>query len=139
MSKRKSTTRRGNIEAIEAYDPFPRSGLVKKYEPFIRKWVTAFCKRYPGVRRQDALIEAVKIAVELEPNFDTTRAKDFSTALRHHLKGIKRMLVDSEQKHSKYLIHAKDGEVPEEIARQRMLDDWAAAEFDRRAAEEAQP
>jgi hypothetical protein len=128
-----------NIKNDPEYDPFPKTGLTKKYEPFIRKWVTAFCKRYPRVRRQDALAEAVKIAVELEPKFDTSRAKDFSTAMRHHLKGLKRILVDSEQNHSKHLIHAKDGEVPEEIAKRRMLDDWASAQFDRRAGEEAQP
>jgi len=27
----------GNIKAESAYDPFPRSGLVKQFEPFIRK------------------------------------------------------------------------------------------------------
>jgi len=96
IAHRSDQKRRGNVAALDEYDPFPKSGLVKQYEPFIRGWVTAFCKRYPRVRRLDALIEAVRISVELEPKFDTKRAKDFSTALRYHLRGLKRILVDRE-------------------------------------------
>ena len=43
----------GNIKAESAYDPFPRSGLVKQFEPFIRKEVGKFCKRYPKLRRDN--------------------------------------------------------------------------------------
>ena len=35
----------GNIRAEEAYDPFPKTGLVKQYEPFIRDYVRKFRKR----------------------------------------------------------------------------------------------
>jgi hypothetical protein len=88
------------------------------------------------VRRDDALIEAVKIAVEFEPKFNPETGNDFSTPLRWHLKGLKRILVDDEQNHSKRLIHAKEGEVSEELAKRVMLDDVALAKHERRATEE---
>jgi hypothetical protein len=31
--------KRGNIEAGDGPDPFPKTGLVKQYEPFIRSYV----------------------------------------------------------------------------------------------------
>src|SRR5262245_57475021 len=117
---KKAAVKRGNIKDEPAYDPFPKTGLTKDYEPFIRKWVTDFCKRHPQVRKQDALFEAVKLAVEFEPKFKAKSGNDFSTPLRHHLMGLKRILVDREEKHRKRLIHANDGEVPEEIAKQRI-------------------
>jgi len=123
-------------QSEKAHDPFPKTGLVKQYEPFIRDWVANFCKRYPAVRRDDALIEAVKIAVEFEPKFNPETGNDFSTPLRWHLKGLKRILVDDEQNHSKRLIHAKEGEVSEELAKRVMLDDVALAKHERRATEE---
>jgi hypothetical protein len=128
----KAAVTRGNIKDEPEYDPFPKTGLVREYEPFIRKRVTTFCKAYPAVRRQDALIEAVKIAVEVEAKFKPELGYDFSTFLRGHLKGLKRILVDKEQAYSKHLIHVPDGEVSEEIIKQRALDDMADAEFDRR-------
>ena len=51
------------------YDPFPKSGLVKQYEPFIRSEVSKFCKRYPNVRRQDLLVEAIRLASRAEQLF----------------------------------------------------------------------
>jgi hypothetical protein len=131
--------RPGNIKAERAYDPFPKTGLVKQYEPFIRDRVTRFCRRYPGVDRDAALFEAVKIAIEFEPKFKAKSGNDFSTPLRHHLKGLKRILVDKEKKHSARRVHARDGEVTEELAKKVMLDDAALAEHDRRAAEETEP
>jgi hypothetical protein len=92
-------TSRANIDAFEACDPFPKSGLVKQYEPFIREWVAEFCKQYPGVSYDEALFEAVKIAIEFEPKFKADRGLDFSTPLRHYLKGLHRILVESEEKH----------------------------------------
>jgi hypothetical protein len=128
----------GNIKNDKDYDPFPRTGLVKEYEPFIRARVTDFCKQYPLVDYKTALFEAVKIAVEFEPRFKPELKYDFSTPLRWELKGLKRILVDKEQAHNKHLIHAKDGEVSDEILKQRAADDAAAALHDRRVAEEKQ-
>jgi hypothetical protein len=125
-----------NIKAEDAYDPFPKTGLVKQYEPFIRKQVGEFCERYPRVSRDDALIEAVKIAVEFEPKFNPELGYDFSTPLRWHLKGLKRILVDDEQDYNKRLIHANDGEVSDELAKRVEDADAAMAEYERRAAEE---
>src|SRR5262245_14942708 len=129
----------GNIKDEKSYDPFPRTGLVKQYEPFIRAFVGRFCKQYPLVDYQRALLEAVKIAVEFEPTVNPETGYDFSTPLRQHLQGLKRILVDRELRHSARAIHTPDGEVSEELVKQRIADDMAAAEHDRRAAEEAQP
>ena len=79
----------GNIKGDD-YDPFPKTGLVKQYEPFIRQTVTEFCKMYPVVPRQEILVEAVRIAVEFEPKFKPESGNDFSTPLRHHLLGLHR-------------------------------------------------
>jgi hypothetical protein len=85
----------------KAYDPFPKTGKVKEYEPFIRKLVGEFCKQYPLVQREHALIEAVKLAMEFESSkWDPSLGHDFSTPLRWHLKGLKRILVDRERAHS---------------------------------------
>ena len=130
---KKAAVKRGNIKDNEPeYDPFPKTGLVKEYEPFIRKWVTTFCKAYPAVRRGDTLIEAVKIAIEVESKFKPELGHNFSTFLRWHLKGLKRILVDKERAYSKRLIHVPEGEVSEEIIKQRDAGDMADAEIDRR-------
>jgi hypothetical protein len=144
-----------NIQSGEAYDPFPKTGLTRQYEPFIRQYVTDFCKQYPKVSRSDALFEAVKISIEFEPKFKTESGLDFSTPLRHHLKGLKRILVNSEAAHNKRLIHAasipdvteddyseesspdvKNSDAPGEIAKKLVSDAGAAGVFDQRVAEE---
>ena len=80
----------GNIKAKKTYSPFPRTGLVKKYEPFIRNEVRDYCKQYPNVRYEEMLAEAVKIAVKFEPKFDPNLGNDFSTPLRWHLRELHR-------------------------------------------------
>jgi DNA-directed RNA polymerase specialized sigma subunit len=80
----------GNIKAETAYDPFPKSGLVKQYEPFIRKHVGEFCKRYPEPQRDGVLLEAIRIASNTEKRFKPELGHDFSTPLRHALKGLRR-------------------------------------------------
>ena len=87
MSKPKP---RGNVHVASAYDPFPKSGLVKQYEPFIRSYVGEFCKKYPEIRHEDFLAEAVRIALAFEPKFRPERGYDFSTPLRGHLMGLHR-------------------------------------------------
>lgn len=106
MSKLKP---RGNIRATSAYDPFPKSGLVKQYEGFIRDHVAEeYCKRYPGIPREDFLAQAVKIAVEFEPKFKPERGYDFSTPLRGHLMGLHRFA----KKSGPELIHYNTGADP---------------------------
>jgi hypothetical protein len=61
---RKLKRGRGNIKPELAYDPFPKAGLVKQYEPFIRKHVGEFCRRYPGLLRDDVLSEAIRNSVQ---------------------------------------------------------------------------
>jgi hypothetical protein len=91
LSRRKRKSRGpGNIKADPGYDPFPKSGLVKQYEPFIRKYVGGFCERYPGLQRDGVLFEAVAIATKVEQAFKPELGHDFSTPLRHALKGLHR-------------------------------------------------
>jgi DNA-directed RNA polymerase specialized sigma subunit len=80
----------GNIKNDKAYDPFPKSGLVKKYAPFIRSEVRDYCKQYPSVRYEEMLAEAIKIAVEFESKFDPSLGNDFTTPLRWWLRGLHR-------------------------------------------------
>jgi hypothetical protein len=86
--KHKLTT--GNIKSEPAYDPFPKSGLVKQYEPFIRNEVAEFCKKYTRLRRDHVLMEAVKLALDAAKKFKPELGYDFSTLLRHYLKGLHR-------------------------------------------------
>ena len=88
--KKKRKQRRDNIEAKSYYDPFPKSGLVKQYEPFIRKHVGEFCKYHPGLDRNGVLFEAVQIAIQAEKRFKPELGYDFSTFLRNYLKGLGR-------------------------------------------------
>jgi hypothetical protein len=81
----------GNIRDDRTYDPFPKSGFVKQYEPFIRKTVGEFCKKYPLLRREDLLAEAVRIALLVEQKFKPELGNDFSTFLRHGLRGLHRL------------------------------------------------
>ena len=89
--KKKRKQRRGNIEAKSYYDPFPKSGLVRQYERFIRKHVSEFCERYGRLKYDDALCWAVEIALKAEKAFNPELGFDFSTPLRHHLKGLHRL------------------------------------------------
>ena len=78
-------------------DPFHGiTGLVKQYEPFIRKKVAAFCKDYPGISRIDFIYEAVRPAVRARQLFWPEVANDFSTLLRWHLEGL-RLFAKQEQ------------------------------------------
>src|SRR5262249_22813201 len=102
MSRRKRNKSKasGNIKTESVYDPFPKSGLVKQYEPFIRKEAGEFCKRYPGLRRDDVLFEAIRLAVAAEKAFKPERGYDFATLLRHHLKGLHRFAEREAKLHS---------------------------------------
>jgi len=71
-------------------DPFPKSGLVKQYEPFIRKTVRVYCTKYPASDRWDILREAIFLALRAEEEFDASRGYDFSTLLRSYLGGLAR-------------------------------------------------
>src|SRR5262249_39087892 len=86
----KAAVKRGNIKAEEAYDPFPKTGLIKQFEPAIRKEVREYHKIYPRLRYEELLIEAVKIAVNCEKRFDPKLGNSFWTLLVWHLKGLHR-------------------------------------------------
>jgi DNA-directed RNA polymerase specialized sigma subunit len=71
----------GNIKAKPIYDPFPKAGLVKQYEPYIRKVVGEFAKHYRRVSHQDFLFRAVELAHAAEKTFKPELGFDFSTYL----------------------------------------------------------
>jgi hypothetical protein len=83
-----------NIKDGPAYDPFPRSGLVKQYEPLIRDTVAKFCKRYPRVNRDDALAEAVLLAHKAADKFDPSRGIKFGTPLILYLRALPKMFEE---------------------------------------------
>ncbi len=78
----------GKIKGDPAYDPFPKSGLVKQYEPFIRAWVSKFCVGFPWVHYDNALIAAVRLADQAANRFNPDLGHDFSTFLRRYLKKL---------------------------------------------------
>ena len=51
-----------------------------------------FCSGYPQLTYEDTLIEAVRIAVDVEKRFDPKRGHNFSTPLRKHLMGLIRFV-----------------------------------------------
>jgi RNA polymerase sigma factor (sigma-70 family) len=77
-----------NIKADSAYDPFPKSGLVKQYERFIRKRVAKFREEFPWTSYDDVLIEAVKLADQAAKRFNPGLGYDFSTFLIPYLKKL---------------------------------------------------
>jgi hypothetical protein len=79
-----------NMKPERVFNPFPREGRVKAYEPFIRKEVEEYCKRYPHVPRTDMLIEAVRLAVLSEARFKPALGNDFSTFVHYRLKELHR-------------------------------------------------
>jgi hypothetical protein len=106
-----------NIGSDPAYDPFPKGGLVKQYEPFIRKWVTEFCEQFPHLNHMDALSEAVLAANKAADRFKPELRHDFSTLLRHYL--TKLYAMQEEEKgwsHEAPLDWASDAEKSPQVA-----------------------
>ena len=59
----------GNIKPEHQFDPFPKDGLTKQFEPFIRKEVEKYCQSYQHVPRPDMLGEAVRLTVAAKSQF----------------------------------------------------------------------
>jgi len=72
MSRKHKRRRKPNIKNDPAYNPFPKSGLVKQYEPYIRKVGAEFCRRYPDIRRDDFLYRAIELANAAEKTSSPT-------------------------------------------------------------------
>jgi hypothetical protein len=106
---------KGNIPAETHYDPFPKSGRVKQYEPFIRKYVGKFRRNYPRLRYDDLLSEAVRLAYEAEKSFKPGLGNDFSTFLRGHLKGLHRFVKRESWEHA----WSVPRDTPENLRRER--------------------
>jgi hypothetical protein len=116
--KRDWRKRRGNIKAEQIYDPFPKSGLVKQYQPFILRGVTKFCRQYPGLSRQEVLFRAVELSLAAEKAFKPELGYDFSTLLRHRLKELHR-LHDEEERGNSSPVHYAKGELEQDRAEER--------------------
>jgi hypothetical protein len=123
MSRRKRRGRKspGNITNEPPYDPFPKSGLVKQYEPFIRKEVTKYCKKYPDLSREHLLFRAVELAFAAEKTFKPELGYDFSTPLRHRLRELHR-LNDEDEKANTSPVHYSKGELEQDRAEERGED-----------------
>ena len=79
-----------NIKHRRVFNPFPREGLVKAFEPFIRKEVEEYRKQYPHVPRTDMLVEAVRLAALAEMRFKPALGNSFSTFVHYRLKELHR-------------------------------------------------
>jgi hypothetical protein len=80
MKRKKYKPREGNIKD-EIFDPFPKTGLVKQFEQYIRKVVGEFAKAYPRVSRQDFEFRAVELALAAEKTFKPGLGYSFATRL----------------------------------------------------------
>jgi len=98
LSRKRKSKGSGNIKAEAAYDPFPKSGLVKQYGPFIRKHVRKFCEGYPELQYETVLCWAADLAVAAETKFKPKLGNDFSTFLRPHLKRLHRLAEREQQR-----------------------------------------
>jgi hypothetical protein len=91
-----SKNRRGNIESVDSPDPFPRDGLTKQYEPFIRDYAGWVCKKWPTAVYDEVLNDLVRLSVEAEPHHKPELGK-FGTVLFWRLKRITRLLRKDQQ------------------------------------------
>jgi hypothetical protein len=113
--KRRRNRRPSNITVERTYDPFPKSGLVKQNEPFIRKRVHEFCRQNPGLNRQQVLFRAVEIAIGAESAYKPERGS-FATYLIWRLKELHR-LYDEDDRGTP--IHCAKGELAQDKAEER--------------------
>jgi len=90
MPRKKHKLGSGNIAAEAAYDPFPKKGLVKQHEQFIRDNVHYFCRQNPGLKRERVLFRAVEIALAAEKAFKPELGS-FATYLIWRLRELKRL------------------------------------------------
>jgi hypothetical protein len=117
----------GNIQDEPPYDPFPKTGLVKQYEPFVRNHVQRFCNAHPGLNREHVLFRAVEIALQAEKAFRAGVAT-FPTYLIHRLKELRR-LQDEEEKGQSTPIFRTEQDIAAERTAER--GEEVTADFDR--------
>jgi hypothetical protein len=98
-----------------AYDPFPKTGLVKQHERFIRDEVDRFCRAYPRLRHQDVLFRAVELAIAAERTFKPELGANFKTHVTHRLKELHR-LHDKQEQAEGVLIYRTDEDLAHEKA-----------------------
>jgi hypothetical protein len=89
--KRRRRRGGGNIKNHPVYNPFPQSGLVKQYEPFIKKCVGKFLKQYPRLDRQDVMFRAVELAHAAERTFKPELGFSFATHVGYRLRELHRL------------------------------------------------
>jgi hypothetical protein len=86
-----AAARRANVKTQPSpYDRlFPRTGLIAKFAPKIKAFVSDFCLRRLWLDYEETLCEAIILASIAEQTFDPTRGS-FATWLEHHLRGLGR-------------------------------------------------
>ena len=73
----------------QTFSPFPKTGLVKDHEGKIREHVGWFCKKFPNLRREEVLIEAVRLASRAEQLHDPKKGA-FWTLCEYRLRELNR-------------------------------------------------
>ena len=80
----------GNIKPEHQFDPFPKDGPTKQFEPFIRKEAEKYCQSYQHVPRLDMLGEAVRLSVAAEAKFKPALGISFATFVAYRLRELQR-------------------------------------------------
>jgi hypothetical protein len=80
----------GNIKPEHQFDLFPKNGLTKQFEPFIRKEVEKYCQSYQHVPRLDMLGEAVRLSLAAEARFKPALGISFATFVAYRLRELQR-------------------------------------------------
>src|SRR5262245_33201383 len=101
-------------------DPFPKTGLTKQYEPFIRKRAGEICSKWPGSVFHEVLNDLVRLSIEAEPHHNSEKGS-FATLLFWRFKRITRLLKKSTPGPSKEQREAARAE-----ARQRKAEEATA-------------
>jgi hypothetical protein len=104
-----------NVKDNPAYDPFPKTGLVKQHERFIRDEVDRFCGAYPRLRHQDVLFRAVELAIDAERTFKPELGASFKTHVTHRLKELHR-LHEKQERAEGVQIYRTDEDLAYEMA-----------------------
>jgi DNA-directed RNA polymerase specialized sigma subunit len=106
---------------VTGFNPFPRAGLTKTFEPFIRKEVARYCEIYPHVPRRDMLGEGVRLSLAAEARFDPKRGKSFATFVAYRLRELHRF-AESYDGHQRVKVYEDPAVKAKRLAEERGED-----------------
>jgi DNA-directed RNA polymerase specialized sigma subunit len=76
-----------NFKDEARYNPWPKTGLVARYKPFILKRAKRFHEYNPQIPWEGIVTDAIRLTWEASQAFKPELGHDFSTYLRHRLWG----------------------------------------------------